>query len=151
MESLTGKGGDPMRFVHELRFVAWRLQNMLMDVVFGCFMCLSTFLFAPRALFSTFPRSLGYYYVFVVFLKFSMCKILLLWMMTAVEHCSFSSLGETVITRTAMSRCIAAFFSAHVVKSLRTFRCFITFCLLYIRRCFFENKYFCYVLQRQGQ
>ncbi|XP_062001319.1 protein ARV 1-like [Rosa rugosa] len=33
---------------------------MLMDVVFGSFMCLSTFLLATRALFSTFPRSLGY-------------------------------------------------------------------------------------------
>ncbi|XP_040373834.1 protein ARV 2-like [Rosa chinensis] len=134
---------------------------MLMDVVFGCFMCLSTFLFAPRALFSTFPRSLGYKDDLLALLISSYFRMFLFAIL--VRECpsmtlnidlfvlSSNTVALKVITRTAMSRCIAAFFSAHVVKSLRTFRCFITFCLLYIRRCFFENKYFCYVLQRQGQ
>ncbi|XP_048421326.1 protein ARV 1-like isoform X2 [Pyrus x bretschneideri] len=37
----------------------WRFQKMLMDVVFGNIMFLSTFVLAMRILFSTFPRPLS--------------------------------------------------------------------------------------------
>ncbi|XP_050387598.1 protein ARV 2-like [Argentina anserina] len=111
----------------------WRFQNMLMDVVFGNFMFFSALLLAARALFSTFRRSLGYKDLLLAILISSYFKMFLIAMM--VWECpsvimiidlfvlSSNTVALKVITRSAMSRCIAACLSAHVVKVLVTQRC----------------------------
>ncbi|CAN6710658.1 hypothetical protein ACFX13_001036 [Malus domestica] len=111
----------------------WRFQKMLMDIVFGNIMFLSTFLLAMRILFSTFPRPLRYKELLLAIFISSYFKMFLIAMM--VWECpsvilivdlfvlSSNTVALKVITRSAMSRCIAACFSAHVVKFLVTQRC----------------------------
>ncbi|KAM5555829.1 hypothetical protein ABKV19_023641 [Rosa sericea] len=61
--------------------------QMLMDVVFGNFLFFSTFVLATRALFSKFPRSLGYKDLLLAILISSYFKMFLIAMM--VWECPF--------------------------------------------------------------
>ncbi|KAB2595913.1 arv1-like protein [Pyrus ussuriensis x Pyrus communis] len=88
-------------------------------------MFFSTFVLAMRILFSTFPRPLRYKELLLAIFISSYFKMFLIAMMgwkcpMILIIDLFVSSPNTVITRSPMSRCIAACFSAHVVKFLVT-------------------------------
>ncbi|TQD85841.1 hypothetical protein C1H46_028620 [Malus baccata] len=129
-EPLPGKKQGRMGLVHELRFVTLQISKDADGYCLGNIMFLSTFLLAMRILFSTFPRPLRASAGNIDFKLLQMFLIaMMVWeypsviLIIDIFVSSSNTVALKVITRSPMSRCIAACFSAHVVKVLVTQRC----------------------------